>query len=99
MIHKRVLTFFAAFSLFGALIALIHLFLLLSLSFGAPLTGYSILDEPSPPLLGAVAFLLLVLAFLFLILATKRFIPTTTLRRIALTNVVRSPQPPSDIFK
>lgn len=98
MIRRRTLVFFAWFSLFGAAIALLHVFLLLSTS--PSFTGAAI-GPGSAPLVGAFAFLLLLIAFIFFMVAARRVISRPVFRRIALHNVHRTSPllSDNDIFK
>lgn len=97
MIRRRILLFFAWFSLFGASLALIHMFLLLSLS--SSITGAAI-GSGSAPFLGVFAFLLLFIAFLFFMIAMRRVLSRPVLRRIAFLDLHHLPfQFHNDIFK
>lgn len=83
MIRKRVLHFFAVFCFFGSALAFLHYFLLISVN---PGTG-NVINEA--PLVGSLALFLGVLAFILLVLAARRLIPTKVPPRIYLHNVKR----------
>jgi len=90
MIRRKTLTFFGVLFLFGAIIASLHFILLISSS---TITGYVGAPESSASVLGSFAFLLLAAAFIFFILAVKRYIPCNVVRRIALRNVYAQSAP------
>lgn len=87
MIPQRVLRFYAFFFLFVAVIGLMHAFLASSLPYSSPLTGYVVFSEPSAPVLGLFSVLLVIIALIFLKLATRRFMPRVVARRIILEDL------------
>lgn len=87
MIPQRVLRFYAVFFLFVAVIGLLHVFLVFSSSYASPLTGYAVLSESSAPALGLFSVLLVIIALIFLKLATRRFMPRVVARRIILEDI------------